>query len=108
MSLYKKWIIVSRHVNPNDFYVKVDGSDFYTAFWIASSKTKEAALSLVHETICELDLGEAEITEAGLYCADHLIKNTGVAEGIQDSIEKLEDREDVQLAAWVSSEGGLW
>jgi hypothetical protein len=40
------WIIKTKHIKPNGFYVKVDNSDFYTAYWTANTSSDQQAISL--------------------------------------------------------------
>lgn len=102
------WIIESKHRNPNDFYVKVDGSNYYTGFWVANSESTDSANDLMMEACNELDLGDVEIVR--MTTASELSKTTPkeIKEKINHLISQLKDKEDVQLAAWISSNGGLW
>lgn len=102
------WIIKSKQTNPNDFYVRVDGSEFYIAFWVASSQSKEEALSMTKVAIAELDLGETESIEAYPYNNQFSSENNEISVKIEKLIESLNNQFDVQLAAWVPEKGGVW
>ncbi len=102
------WIIESKHKNPNNFYVKVDGSDYYTGFWVAKTESIASAKELMLEACDELDLGDIEIIRTTTAIE---LSNT-IPKEIEDKIDHLSkqitDQKDVQLAAWISSNGGLW
>lgn len=102
------WIIESRHKNPNDFYVKVDGSDYYKGFWVANAKSIPLANELMMEACAELDLGTVEIvaTTTAARMSDATPKEA--REKIKHLVDQIKAKEDVQLAAWISSNGGLW
>lgn len=102
------WIIKSKHLNPNDFYVKVDGSDFYTAFWVVNAPSDQQATSMTLEACEELDLGQFEIQEAIEFSDQHISDIPEVDTAIKTAIEKYSGSNDAQLAAWVSSQGGKW
>lgn len=102
------WIIKSKHLNPNDFYVKVDGSDFYTAYWIANATNNEHATSLALEASDELDLGDVEIQEATEYSGQQISNIPEVNAAIETAKEKYAASNEAQLAVWVSSQGGKW
>ena len=102
------WIIKSKHFNPNDFYVKVDGSDFYTAYWIANASSDQQATSLTLEACEELDLGQVEIQEAIEYSGQQISNMPEVDAAIKTAKEKYASPNEAQLAAWVSSQGGKW
>ncbi len=108
MSELNIWVAESKQIDPNDFYVKVDGSDFYTAYWVVCSSSKEKAQKLVIDVSEELVLGETEIIGLQLYTSEALVKNEEITERIQQLVDKFQDQEDAQIAAWVSSSGGLW
>ena len=102
------WIIKSKHLNPNDFYVKVDGSDFYTAYWVANAASDQQATSLTLEASDELDLGQTEIQEATVYTGQQLSSVPEIETAIKAAVEKYATSNEAQLAAWVSSQGGKW
>jgi hypothetical protein len=102
------WIIKSKHLNPNDFYVKVDGSDFYTAYWVANAASDQQATSLTLEASDELDLGQTEIQEAIVYTGQQLSSVPEIDSAIKAAVEKYAASSEAQLAAWVSSQGGKW
>lgn len=104
MNATATWIVESKHLDPNDFYVKVDGSDFYTAYWVANASNDQQAISLALEASEELDLGETEIQEAIEYSGQQ-ISNTAEVDA---AIGKYTISEDIQLAAWISYQGGKW
>lgn len=108
MSATGRWIIKSQHLNPNNFYVKVDGSDFYTAYWVANTSSSQQAISLTLETSDELDLGQTEIQETIEYSGQQISNIPEVDAAIHAATEKHTISGDVQLAAWVSSQGGKW
>ena len=108
MSNFRLWVVESRQTSPNDFYVKVDGSEFYTAYWVVRSSSKQRAEELVLEASEELVLGDTEIIETQPYEQDALIKDETLMERIRLMSTKLSEQEDAQLGAWVSSDGGLW
>lgn len=102
------WIIKSKHIDPNGFYVKLDDSDFYIAYWIANTSSDQRAISLVLETSEELDLGQIEIQEAIEYSGQQISNMPEVDAAIKAAKEKFTASGDVQLAAWVTSLGGKW
>lgn len=102
------WVIKSKHRDPNDFYVKVDGSEFYIATWVALAKNKDNALSMTETTLSELELGNAEIIEIYSRNAKDAKEDAEIYQKILDTFPILNGQEDVQLAAWKSSNGGLW
>ena len=102
-----KWVVLSKQTNPNDFYVKVDGADHYEAYWAVLAKTKEEATELALEVAEELVLGESEIISADQFSPE-LISNTEILEKVTDTFSKLNESDQIQLGAWVSSKGGLW
>lgn len=108
MSATGIWIIKSKHLNPNDFYVKVDGSDFYTAYWVANASSGQQATSLALEACEELDLGQVEIQEASEYSDQQISNIPEVDAAIKAATEKYAASGEAQLAAWVSSQGGKW
>lgn len=102
------WIIKSKHINPDSFYVRVDGSDFYTAYWIANTSCEQQATSLVLETCDELVLGQVEIEEVIEYSCQQISNIPEVDTAIKEAKEKHVIPNDTQLAAWISSQGGMW
>lgn len=108
MNAQKTWIVKSRHTNPNDFYVKVDGSDFYTAFWKTSANSDQEACALALEASDELDLGHTEIIEARVYAAQWVADTAEVNVRINLMVGRYKESSKTQLAAWVSSAGRLW
>ena len=108
MSELDIWVAITKQVSPNDLYVKIDGSNFYTAYWVVLSKSEERAQSLVIETSGELVLGETEILTLSLYDDGSQVHDEIITERARSLIEKLPDHEDAQISAWVSSNGGLW
>lgn len=102
------WIIESDHKNPNDFYVRTDESEHYTALWVAYAHSIESANALLQEASAELELGETSIIRTSPV-ADYQddIPDRAKAK-IQELAKKIKDTEDVQMAAWISSNGGLW
>lgn len=108
MTNFSIWIIESKHKNPNNFYVKVDGSPSYTGFWVANTKSVTAANELVMEACSELDLGEVDIVSTIQSTELSGVVPKEVKEKIDRLIDQAKNHEDVHLAAWVSSNGGLW
>lgn len=108
MSKRETWIIKSKHIKPNDFYVKVDGSDFYTAYWVAKAANKEQARSLALEACEELDLGEVNIQEVIEFSGQRIFGVLEIDLVIAAAIEKFSASREAQLAAWVSSQGRRW
>lgn len=108
MTDLKIWIIESKHKNPNDFYVKVDGSDNYTGFWVANTESIASANELMMEACNDLDLGTAEIIHTSTVTELSDAVQNEVKEKINSLASQLKGKEDVQLAAWISSNGGLW
>ena len=102
------WVVKSRHIKPNNFYVKVDGSDFYTAYWVANKSSEQQATSLVLETCDELILGQVEIEEVIEYSGQQISNIPEVDTVIKEAKEKHVIPNDTQLAAWISSQGGMW
>lgn len=76
--------------------------------WIVSTTSRDSALSTVHEAVTELELGKTEIVDANLYTSDYSITDPAVLKKIESMIERVGNHEDTQLAAWISSNGGLW
>lgn len=108
MSAPKIWIVTSRHINPNDFYVKVDGSEFYTAYWVANVDSASKAEASVVEATEELDLGQVEIKGSADYSGQSFSDIEAVNTAIKEAVERYKDFSEAQLAAWVSSQGGKW
>lgn len=108
MSAPKIWIVTSRHINPNDFYVKVDGSEFYTAYWVANTNSASTAEASVIEATEELDLGQVEIQHTADYLGQSFSDIAEVNIAIEAAVEKYKDSNETQLAAWISSQGGKW
>lgn len=102
------WIIKSIQTNPNALYVKVDGSEFYIAIWVACAKNKEEALSTTSAAISELELGETEVIVVYSYDQSDKQENRVITERVADTIKILNGQEDVQLAVWSTSNGGIW
>ncbi|WP_041599065.1 hypothetical protein [Hahella chejuensis] len=108
MNSLRLWIVQSKQTNPSDFYVRVENSEFYSAYWIARSSSTQRAEALVLETAEELALGDTEIIKTQPYDPEALIKDAMVTAKIRSMSTKLRGQEDAQLAAWISSEGRLW
>lgn len=108
MTDLKIWIIKSRHKDPNDLYVKIDGSNHYFGFWVASARSFASAENLMTEAANDLNLGKISVVKIVLFDELGDITSNEIKERITMLTKKLERREDVQLAAWVSSNGGLW
>ena len=108
MSKKSIWIIKTKHIKPNNFYVKVDGSDFYTAYWIANTSNEQQAISLVLETCTELDLGQVEIQDIIKYSGQQISNVSEVDTAIKVAKEKHAASGEAQLAAWITSLGGKW
>lgn len=108
MSAKRTWIIKSKHINPNDFYVKVDGSESYTAYWITKAANDEQARSLALEACEELDLGEVDIEDVIEYSGKKISGAPDVDSAIEAAVVKFAESNEAQLAAWVSSQGGKW
>jgi NurA-like 5'-3' nuclease len=108
MNVTGTWIIKSRHINPNAFYVRVDGSDFYTAYWVANTQHDEQARSMALEASEELVLGQVEILEGIIYSGQLISNEPEVDAAINAAVGKYTTLNEVHLAAWISSQGGLW
>lgn len=104
------WIVESKHENPNSFYVKVDGSSYYTSVWVANTNSLSSANKLTIEACAELDLGNVEIvhTTPLIEIESETRISNELKERIKTLAEQIHDQEDVQMAAWISSNGGLW
>jgi hypothetical protein len=102
------WIVKSKHINPNDFFVKVDGSDFYTAFWKASANSEGEACVLALEASDELGLGDTEVIEAAVHAPNCVSDTAEVNARIDLMVDKYRESSETQLVAWVSSSGGIW
>lgn len=107
MKTSKIWIIESAHINPHDFYIDLDGSPSYKAYWVAQTKSEQEAEQLTQATAAELELGDINIIQTTLYSENTQVELPDVLTRIKDIVSHFEDYEDVQLAAWISSEGGL-
>lgn len=108
MTALQLWVVTSKHTNPNDFYVKVDGSEFYTAYWVANTQSATDAEASVMEAADELDLGEVEIVGIACFTGQAFSEVSGVDGAIHAAAEKHKNSREAQLAAWVSSQGGKW
>ncbi len=108
MSAKGTWIIKSKHINPNDFYVKVDGSEFYTAYWVVKAANDEQARSLALEACEELDLGVVDIEDVIGYAGQKISGAQDVDSAIETAVVKFAESNEAQLAAWISSQGGKW
>ncbi len=102
------WVIETKHIDPNDFYVKVDGSPFYTAFWVARAADPDIAQALLNETAEELVLGETTVISTIPFNSENMSIASEVMEKINARIVKLGKSDDIRLAAWITSTGGLW
>lgn len=102
------WIIKSKHIDPNGFYVNLDDSDFYIAYWIANTSSDQQATLLTLEACVELDLGQVEIQEVIEYSGQQISSMPEVDAAIKAAKEKYKAFDDVQLVAWVTSLGGKW
>lgn len=102
------WIIESKHKNPSDFYVKVDGSDYYTGSWVANTISTQLAKKLVKEVCTELNLGNVEFISVTPFTNHTHSTSKELQEKINHLASQIKDHEDAQLAAWSSSNGGLW
>lgn len=71
--------------------------------WVVVSQQK-----LVLEVSEELVLGETAIRELNLYTVKSLINNEEITEKVRKLIDEIPNNEDAQMAAWASSNGGLW
>lgn len=102
------WIIECKHEDPNGFYVKVDGSPYYTGFWLAREESLLSANRLMTETSSELALGKTTITTTALYpeIGDSIPKE--VKERVVALADKLTNKKDIRLAAWILSSGEIW
>ncbi|WP_020407673.1 hypothetical protein [Hahella ganghwensis] len=94
--------------DPDDFYVKVDGSELDTAYWVIRAVSKQRAEELLQEATEELVLGNTEIIGIQPYVIGELIKNEAVTPRVSEMSAKIGEVDDVQLAAWISSKGRLW
>lgn len=108
MSHLSIWVAKAVHKDPSDFYVKVDSSDYYTAYWVVRASDKDAASSLVEDVSTELELGSVEVSQIYQYPNELDVSDEAVRRQIEEGLSKLEEGEDVQLSAWVSKNGGLW
>ncbi len=102
-----KWVVLSKQVNPDSFYVKVDGADHYEAYWAVNAPSREEATSLATEVAEELVLGETEIISVDKYDPEN-ISDAEIRQRIAEKFGSLGEDDDIQLAAWVSPKGGLW
>ena len=39
MTALQLWVVTSKHTNPNDFYVKVEGSEIYTDYLVEKTQS---------------------------------------------------------------------
>jgi hypothetical protein len=101
------WIIESAHVNPDNFFVELDGSPSYKAYWVAQTHSAQEAEKLTRDIAGELELGEVKIVQTVLYAANSIIESEDVTARIEDIVSNFQHYEDAQMAAWISSEGGL-
>jgi len=108
MNTPKPWVAVTQQINPNDFYVRVDDSDFYIAYWVVLSTSQDSAHDLVMTVAEELLLGETSILDVSQYQPGDNIHSEAVTQRVQDLIAKLANQEGAQIAAWISEHGGLW
>lgn len=108
MSNLAIWVARAVHKDPSDFYVKVDGSDYYTAYWAIRASDRDAASSLVGHVAAELELGSVEVSQIYQYPNELDFSDEAVRRQIEERVSKLDEREDAQLGAWVSKNGGLW
>ena len=101
------WIIESTHVNPDNFFVELDGSPSYKAYWVAQTHSAQEAEKLTRDIADELELGEVKIVQTILYAENTIIDSAEVTTRIKDIVSNFQHYEDAQMAAWISSEGGL-
>lgn len=108
MNDFSLWVVESAHTNPTDFYVRVDGSDIYIAYWIVCSSSEGRAQQLASQVSEELLLGNTETIAIYPYRPGDLVKDDNVTARMGKISTKFSAQEDIQLAAWITSEGGLW
>ena len=108
MSDLNLWIVKSTHKNPEDFYVKVDDSDCYTAYWVVRASDEVAVSRLVEEGSSELEFGAIEVNQIYQYPSDFSVNDASIKQSVDEGVNKLGDGEDAQLGAWISENGGLW
>lgn len=101
------WIIESTHMNPEDFFVELDGSPSYKAYWVAQTHSAQEAEKLTRDIAGELELGEIKIVQTILYEENLIIESEDITARITDIVSNFQHYEDAQLAAWISSNGGL-
>jgi len=102
------WVIETKHIDPNDFYVKVDGSPFYTAYWVARSADKKGVELLLINVISDLVLGKHEVISISHPDVNFVVGNSEINSRVNDGFGMLSGAEDIQLAAWITVKGGLW
>lgn len=102
------WIVISKHIDPYSLHVKVDDSDFYTAYWVVLSQSKHEAKNLIIRESEGLALGEIAIESLKLYDVNVEYYDKEVSERIRTNIQKLTENEDYELAAWITANAGLW
>lgn len=107
MTSLQIWIIESSHTNPDDFFVELDGSPSYKAYWVAQTDSVQEAERLTRDIAGELELGEVKIVQTILYVENTIIESAEVTARIEDIVNNFQHYEDAQMAAWISSEGGL-
>ncbi|OZG71576.1 hypothetical protein BTA51_20045 [Hahella sp. CCB-MM4] len=108
MSERNLWVIESKHTDPNDFYVKVDGAEFYSAYWMVYSSSIQNAEELVLETSEDLGLGDVDIVDIQQYRDNAVVVDSEITERLRALSTKIEGPEEAQLGAWVSLRKGLW
>lgn len=100
------WVIETKQIAPSNFYVKVDGSDYYSAFWVARAADRDQMLEMLNEAISDLDLGETEIIST-TQLKEFTSTNVEILNDINEYLDGFGDGDKVRLAVWVSSNGGI-
>lgn len=100
------WVIETKQMNPSDFYIRVDGSKYYTAFWVARAADQEHVKLLLERVVLELDLGDTEIVGISLY-SNLQIERADILADLNEFVNDFGLGEKINLAVWVSSNGDI-
>lgn len=107
MSKAIQWVVQTKHTNPDDFYVKTDGSEEYSAYWIANAPSAEEAQTIALETAADLELGQSTWVASTLFAEDLHIGNYAIKTQLIATAAQCDEAMAARLAAWVSQNGAV-
>lgn len=107
MSKAIQWVVQTKHVNPDDFYVKTDGSEEYSAYWIANAPSAEEAQAITLETAADLELGQSKWVASTAFAEDIETGSQAIKSQLLETAAQFKEAMAARLAAWVSQNGAV-